>query len=48
MTFKTYKGFSPKQYIPFEIIVVNEKKVKLSKIKVILIQVSGTFMTILI
>ncbi|CAH0588200.1 unnamed protein product [Chrysodeixis includens] len=36
--FKTYKGFAPRQTIPFEITVVNEKKVKIRKIVVTLIQ----------
>lgn len=37
--FKTYRGFAPKQTIPFEITIVNEKKVKIRKIIVTLIQV---------
>uniref|UniRef100_A0A1E1WJ31 Arrestin C-terminal-like domain-containing protein n=1 Tax=Pectinophora gossypiella TaxID=13191 RepID=A0A1E1WJ31_PECGO len=36
--FKTYIGFSSRQYIPFEAIITNEKKVKISKIIVSLIQ----------
>ncbi|CAH2076425.1 unnamed protein product, partial [Iphiclides podalirius] len=36
--FKTYRGFAPKQSLPFEIDISNEKKVKISKIIVSLIQ----------
>ncbi|KAJ8714716.1 hypothetical protein PYW07_002941 [Mythimna separata] len=35
---RTYKAFAPKQSIPFEITIINEKKVKIRKINVILIQ----------
>ncbi|XP_021181832.2 arrestin domain-containing protein 2 isoform X1 [Helicoverpa armigera] len=35
---KTYKAFAPKQIIPFEITLVNEKKVKIRKINIILMQ----------
>ncbi|KAJ2949424.1 hypothetical protein O0L34_g15340 [Tuta absoluta] len=38
LCFKTYKGFSPNQYAPFEAIIINENKVRISKINVSLIQ----------
>ncbi|KAI5643885.1 arrestin domain-containing protein 2-like [Phthorimaea operculella] len=38
LCFKTYKGFSPNQYAPFEAIIINENKVTISKINVSLIQ----------
>lgn len=40
MHFKTYKGFSSNQIIQFEAIITNEKKIKVTKLKVALIQVS--------
>ncbi|CAK1601004.1 unnamed protein product [Parnassius mnemosyne] len=38
MYFKTYRGFASKQRLTFEIDILNEKKVKISKIVVTLIQ----------
>ncbi|XP_023936373.2 uncharacterized protein LOC112044685 isoform X2 [Bicyclus anynana] len=38
MTFKTYRAFAPTQQIPFEAILNNERRVKVNKITVTLIQ----------
>lgn len=39
LTFKTYRGFAPTQRIPFEVIITNEKRIKVTRISVSLIQV---------
>lgn len=41
MSLKTFKGFAPAQIIPFEVGILNEQKIKISKIKVFLIQVGS-------
>ncbi|XP_050350394.1 uncharacterized protein LOC126773484 [Nymphalis io] len=38
LIFKTYKGFTARQLIPFEAIITNERKIKVRKIKVYLIK----------
>lgn len=40
---KTYRAFASKQTVPFEIILNNSRKVKISKLTVALIQVKPTF-----
>lgn len=39
LTFKTYRGFAPTQKIPFEVTITNEKRIKVKRISVALIQV---------
>lgn len=41
LLFKTYKGFTSRQLIPFEAIITNKHKYKIKRIEVCLIKVSS-------